>query len=226
MQPSAYRRNVVMITLPVYNEQGAKVDSVEVDESIFGSIVRRKLLKLAVDMYLANRRQGTVATKSRGMVQGSTRKLFRQKGTGRARMGTNRTNVRKGGGVAFAKVPKDWSKRMTSKSRRLARNSAILSKMKDGELLVVDNLKVDSPKTKYITGVLQALKLETSCLIGTADYDKNVYLSARNITKISVLPVGDFNAYDVLKHRNMVITKAGLDKLVEGNKGQTASVNV
>lgn len=202
-----------MIELPVYNEQGQQVDKIQVDEAIFGSVVRHKLLKQAVVMYLANKRQGTAATKSRGMVEGSTRKLFRQKGTGRARMGTIRTNVRRGGGVAFAKASRDFSQKMPKKARRLARNSALLSKMKDGEMLILESLNIDEPKTKRMTGILGALGIDGSCLIGLADSDKNVYLSTRNIEKVNVMPVDEFNAYDLLTHKKVVLTKAGFDKL-------------
>ncbi len=203
-----------MIELPVYNEQGQQVDKVEVDEALFGSVVRHRLLKQAVVMYLANKRQGTAATKSRGMVEGSTRKLYRQKGTGRARMGTIRTNVRRGGGVAFAKTTRDFSQKLPKKARRLARNSALLSKMKDAELMILDKLSVSEPKTKQIASVVNSLGITSSCLIGLADYDRNVYLSARNIKGVNVLPVEEFNAYDLLKHKKVVITREGFDKLL------------
>ncbi len=203
-----------MIELPVYNEQGQQVDKIEVDEALFGSVVRHRLLKQAVVMYLANKRQGTAATKSRGMVEGSTRKLYRQKGTGRARMGTIRTNIRRGGGVAFAKTTRDFSQKLTKKARRLARNSALLSKMKDQELMILDGLNISEPKTKQVAGILNALDIKSSCLIGLADYDRNVYLSARNIAKVNVMPVDEFNAYDLLRHRQVVITREGFDKLL------------
>jgi large subunit ribosomal protein L4 len=209
--------NVVMIELPVYNTTGQKVETVTVDEALLGGIVRRKLLKYAVVMYQANRRLGTVATKSRGMVAGSTRKLYAQKHTGRARMGNIRTCVRRGGGVAFAKTPKDWSLDMPEKAKRLAKNSALLSKMKDGEFLIVDQLGIGGPKTRVISGILKALKIESSCLLGTGDYDKNVYLSVRNLSSVSVLPVNEFNAYDVLRHRKILVTKAGYEKIIAGS---------
>ena len=119
-----------MIELPVLNREGDEVDRIQVDELQFGGRFRGALLKQAIVMYHANKRQGNAVTKSRGMVTGSTRKLFRQKGTGRARMGTARTVIRRGGGVAFAKQNRDFRKRMPKKQRRLARDSAILEKMK------------------------------------------------------------------------------------------------
>jgi large subunit ribosomal protein L4 len=202
-----------MIELAVYNREGKQVDTVKVDESTFGSIVRRRLLHQAVVMYQKNRRQGTVATKSRGMVEGSTRKLYRQKGTGHARASTLRTCVRRGGGVAFAKVPRDFSVRMPKAAKRLARDSALLSKMLGNELLVLDSLQIDQPRTKDVTTLLKALKVEGSCLIGVGDYDRNVYLSTRNIERTSVMPVAEFNAYEVLSHKKVVVTRAGFEKL-------------
>jgi len=204
-----------MIEVPVYNDKGQQIDTVKVEESAFGSVVRRKLLKQAIVMYEANKRQGTVATKSRGMVEGSTRKLYAQKHTGRARMGTIRTNVRRGGGVAFAKVPRDWSLRMPAKARKLARDSAMLSKLKDGSVMIIDRMSASEPKTKYIAGILKALKIERTVLIGTGEYDKNVYLSARNVPDVAVMPVAESNAYDVLKSRNILVTRDGFAKLVQ-----------
>lgn len=211
-----------MLEVPVYNEMGEQIDKISIDEAIFGSIVRRRLLKLAVDMYLANRRQGTVATKSRGQVEGSTRKLYRQKGTGRARAGSIRSPIRRGGGHTFAKQPKDWSKEMPKKERRLARDSAVLSKIRDGELLVIDRLSLERPKTKYIAGVIKALKIEgKSCLIGIADYNRELYLSARNIPRVDIMPVGDFNAYEILAHKYLLITREGFDRLVSMATGRS-----
>jgi len=204
-----------MIEVPVYNDKGQQIDTVKVEESAFGSVVRRKLLKQAIVMYEANKRQGTVATKSRGMVEGSTRKLYAQKHTGRARMGTIRPNVRRGGGVAFAKVPRDWSLRMPAKARKLARDSAMLSKLKDGSVMIIDRMSASEPKTKYIAGILKALKIERTVLIGTGEYDKNVYLSARNVPDVAVMPVAESNAYDVLKSRNILVTRDGFAKLVQ-----------
>lgn len=204
-----------MIELPVYNREGQQIETVAVDEGRFGRVVRRRLLHQAVVMYEKNRRQGTAATKSRGMVEGSTRKLFRQKGTGRARMGNARTVIRRGGGVAFAKVPRDFSVTMPKKARRLARDSALLAKMLDEQLVLIDNLTLDQPRTKEMTAVLKALKIDGSCLIGLPDYDQNVYLSARNLPRTDMMPVKDFNAHAILSHQRLLVTKAGFEKLQE-----------
>lgn len=203
-----------MIEVPVYNEKGQQIETVKVEESAFGSVVRRKLLKQAIVMYEANKRQGTVQTRSRAMVAGSTKKLYAQKHTGRARMGTIRTNVRRGGGVAFGKKPKDWSLGMPAKAKRAARDSAMLAKLKDGAVLIIDKLGPEAPKTKYMATVLKALKLNTNtCLIGTGDYDKNVYLSVRNMQDVAVMAVADFNAFDVLRHKKILMTKDAFTKL-------------
>ena len=134
-----------MIELPIYNVQGQQIDTVKVEESVFGTIVRRKLLKQAVTMYQANKRLGTVKTKGRGMVAGSTRKLYAQKHTGRARAGSIRSCVRRGGGVAFPKFPKDWSLKMPDKARRLARVRPFFQDALWSVYIV--QLTVASPKT-------------------------------------------------------------------------------
>jgi len=206
-----------MIEVPVYNAKGERIETLQVDESSFGTVVRRKLLKQAVVMYEANKRQGTVQTKDRGMVAGSTRKLFAQKHTGNARMGNIRTVVRRGGGVAFGKVPKDWSLRMPSKAKHQARNSALLSKLKDGAVAVVEPMGLGEPKTKVISNLLKAIKFTDTCLIGTKEYDKTLWLSVRNMVDVAVMPVGEFNAYDVLKHRKILVTRDGFDRLLGKN---------
>ncbi len=204
-----------MIDLVVYNREGQEVEKMRVDETKFGDRVRHRLLKQAIVMYHANNRVGTAATKSRGMVKGSTRKLFRQKGTGNARVGNIRTGKRVGGGVTFAKVPRDFSKRMPKKQRRLARDSAVLSKLLANSVVVVDELKFEAPKTREFAGVLSNLKIERSCLVTLGDYDDNVYKSARNLPRIAVMPVSELNAGDVCNHSKLLFTKEALLSLVE-----------
>jgi large subunit ribosomal protein L4 len=196
-----------MIDLAVYNRDGQEVDSLKVDESILGGEVRYPLLKQAIVMYQANKRVGTAATKSRGVVAGSTIKLFRQKGTGRARIGNIRTGKRVGGGVTFAKVTRDFGKRMPKKQRRLARDSAVLAKLLSGDVVVVDELNLEKPRTTDFAGILDNLKIDRSCLVTTGDYDDNLYKSARNIPKIAVMPVDELNAGDICNYRKMLFTK-------------------
>ena len=196
-----------MIDIAVHNRQGKELESLRVDEDIFGGSVRYALLKQAIVMYHANKRVGTAATKSRGMVRGSTRKLFRQKGTGNARVGNARTGKRVGGGVTFAKVARDFGKRMPKKQRRLARDSAVLAKLLSGSVVVVDELNFDGPKTKAFAEVLGNLNIERSCLVTVVDRDDNLYRSARNIPKIDVLAVTDLNAGDICNRQKMLFTK-------------------
>lgn len=207
-----------MIQVTVYDKSGSQVDTIEVDENLFGGHVREALLHQAVVMYHANRRQGTVATRSRGLVCGSTRKLFRQKGTGRARMGNVRTVIRRGGGVAFAKSLRDYSKRMPRKARRLATDSAILNKMQDNEIRVIDELYLEKPSTKAMASVLGALNTGGSCVVSTAAEERNIFLSGRNIQRTIICPVSQLNAYDLLTHRTLVITREAFTALLESRR--------
>ena len=178
-----------MIKLAVYNRDGKEVDSLKVDESAFGGTVRYPLLKQAIVMYHANKRVGTAATKSRSMVAGSGKKLFRQKGTGFARAGNSRTGKRVGGGVTFAKVARDFSKRMPKKQRILARDSAVLAKLLSNNVVVVDELSFERPRTRDFVSILNNLKIERSCLVTTSSADANLYKSVQNVPKVAVMPV-------------------------------------
>jgi large subunit ribosomal protein L4 len=212
-----------MIDLVVYNKDGQEVDSLKVDESALGSSVRYPLLKQAIVMYQANKRVGTAATKGRSMGAGSGRKLFRQKGTGFARVGNRRTGKRVGGGVTFAKVVRNFRKRMPKKQRRLARDSAILAKLLSNNVVVVDGLNFQKPHTSDFISVLSNLKVlsKDSCLVTISDYDDNLYKSAKNIPKVSVMPVAELNAGDICNHRKMLITKeAFLSLLVKDEAGE------
>lgn len=207
-----------MIDVAVYNREGEEIETLQVDENIFGGKVRIPLLKQAIVMYHANKRVGTAATKSRGMVQGSTRKLFRQKGTGNARVGNARTGKRVGGGVTFAKVARDFSKDMPKKQRRLAKDSAILNKLKSGSVVVVDKLEFDAPKTKDFAKILDNLKIDRSCLVAVETRDDNLYKSARNIPKILVSVVADLNAGDICNKQKILFTKDAFMCLINNDK--------
>ncbi|MBN2455896.1 MAG: 50S ribosomal protein L4 [Sedimentisphaerales bacterium] len=198
-----------MIELSVYNTQGETVDSLKVDESIFGGRIRYALLKQAIVMYQANSRVGTAATKGRSMVTGSGRKLFRQKGTGSARVGNIRTGKRVGGGVTFAKEVNDFRKQMPKKQRRLARDSAILAKLLSNNAVVIEGMVFERPRTTEFVGILNKLRIpeKDSCLVTTAQYDRNLYKSARNVNKISVTSVVELNAGQICSHRKMLFTK-------------------
>jgi large subunit ribosomal protein L4 len=209
-----------MIDLAVYNTDGQEVESLKVDEAFFGGSVRYPLLKQAIVMYHANKRVGTAATKGRSMVAGSSRKVFRQKGTGNARIGNIRTGKRVGGGVTFAKSPRDFGKRMPKKQRRLARDSAILAKLLSNNVVVVDGLNFEKPKTKDFIGVLNNLKIERSCLVTINSADVNLYKSAKNVPKVAVMPVSELNAGDICNYRKMLFTKEAFLSVL--NRDQTS----
>jgi len=203
-----------MIDLPVYNNEGKEVDRMQIDEAVFGGRVRAALLKQAIVMYHANKRQGTAGTKSRGMVAGSTAKIFRQKGTGRARMGQNRSVIRTGGGVAFAKKPRDFGQRMPKKQRRLARNSAVLAKMQSNNTVVVDKFDFEEPKTRRFAEVLANLNIDRGCLVATEDYNNNLYKSARNIPRVDILEIDQLNAGDICNKQKLLFTRGALELLI------------
>jgi len=203
-----------MIEVPVYNQAGNKIDTVQVDEAKLGGEVRKNLLKQAIVMYHANQRQGTVRTKARGEVAGSTRKMFRQKGTGNARTGGIRNPIKKGGGHAKQKRPKDWRQAMPKKARRLARNSAILSKIQSNDIRVIDQIALEQPKTKLMAGVFKALGIDRSCLLALPARDENLERSARNIDRTTLTTVDQLNAWDILRNRTLVVTRAGLEKIL------------
>lgn len=205
-----------MLDVPVYNEDGDQIETVSVDEASLGGEVRPALLKQALVMYQANRRQGSSSTKSRGMVAGTTHKLYRQKGTGNARAGSSRTNIRRGGGMAFAKRPRDFRKSMPKKMRRLARDNAILAKILSGDLLLLEELQYEQPKTKRFATMLRQLKAERGCVVALAEQEENIYKSARNIPKTDVMEVAQLNAYDILRRNRLVMTKQSLASLLEG----------
>lgn len=203
-----------MISVPIKSATGGDVGTYEFDPAELAPGINKQLLHDAVVMYEANRRVGTVRTKSRGEVAGSTKKLFRQKGTGRARMGPKRTPIRRGGGMAFAKRPKDWSYRMPKKAVKLATRMALLSKFQDGEAIVLDSLSVDQPKTKVIADMLKALGVDRQgCLLAIRDNDAVLWKSARNIPTLNVAPARELNAYDLLRQKRLVVTKDAMDLL-------------
>jgi large subunit ribosomal protein L4 len=210
-----------MIRLAIYNKDGKEVERLKVDELALGGTVRYHLLKQAIVMYQANKHVGTAATKNRSLVEGSTRKLFKQKGTGNARVGNVRTAKRIGGGVTFAKIARDFGRRMPAKQRRLARDSAVLAKLLSNNVVVVDELNFEKPKTKDFVSILDNLKIDRSCLVTICDYNDNLYKSARNIPKVVVMPVAQLNAGDICNHCKILFTKEAFLTLL--NKDKTNS---
>jgi large subunit ribosomal protein L4 len=214
-----------MPKLTVYDRKGKKVGTYNVEPTDFAPRINKQLLHDAVVMYEANLRQGSHQTKSRGMVAGSTKKMYRQKGTGNARAGHKRSGIRRGGGHIHRIHNRDYSYRLPRKALQSATRMALAAKVRDDELIVIDDLTITEPRTKDMVAILNHLdhKQGDSLLVTTAKHDANVYRSARNIAGVSVAPAGDLNAFSVLSSRRMLVTKAALDALVESakkNKGE------
>jgi large subunit ribosomal protein L4 len=202
------------------NLSGKDVGSYEFDGRELADTISKQLLHDVVVMYEANQRVGTVRTKSRGVVAGSTKKLYRQKGTGRARAGTRRTPVRRGGGHAFAKSPKDWSYRLPKRAVRLATRMALLSKFQDSQAIVLDAFSVDVPRTKTIADMLKALGVsDESCLLAIRNLDPLIWRSGRNIPALWISPCRELNAYQLLHQRRLVVTREAIDYLREQSRG-------
>ena len=203
-----------MLSVPVRNQQGEQVGTYDIDPDELAPRISKQLLHDVVVMYETNRRQGTVQNKSRGMVAGSTKKMYRQKGTGRARMGPKRTPIRRGGGVARARRPVDYGYRLPKKAVRLATRMALRSKFEDEQVVILDRLVLDQPKTRIVAGMLKTLGLaESSCLLATEKHDPDVWRSARNIRGVWISPASDLNAYSLLHQRHLVLTRDVLDQL-------------
>jgi large subunit ribosomal protein L4 len=204
-----------MIEVPVYNQSGEKLKSIQVDEAKLGGEVRKALLKQALVYYHANQRQGTVQTLARGEVAGSTRKMFRQKGTGNARTGGIRNPIKKGGGHAKQKRPKEWRQGLPKKQRQLATRSAILSKIQSNDIRVVDGISFDQPKTKLVAQMYKALGIDRSCLFALNGRDENLERSARNIDRTTLTTVQQLNAWDILRNRTLLMTREGFEQLLK-----------
>ena len=209
-----------MISVPIRDINGGEAGVYEFDPADLAADVNKQLLHDVVVMYEANRRVGTVQTKSRGMVTGSTKKLFRQKGTGRARAGNARTPVRRGGGHAFGKKNRDYSYRLPRKSVRLATRMALLSKFQDDQAIVLSGWGVSEPKTRVISGALKSLGVSGTALLVTNGVDRNVWKSARNIAGTQVLPVSDLNAHVLLRHRTVLLASDAMDSILGRGEAQ------
>ena len=201
-----------MTTLPVYDMSGTKVGDYEIDPEVLAPKVSKQLLHDVVVMYLANQRQGSNKTKTRGEVSGSTKKMYKQKGTGNARAGSKRSGVRRGGGHINARQPRSYYYRLPRKAIQAATRMAIASKISAGSVVVVDQIKMDSPKTKLLASALKALGLEGQTkTLAISGLDRNIYLSGRNIEGLTISPVADLNALTVLRPRKLVMTREALD---------------
>jgi large subunit ribosomal protein L4 len=213
-----------MASFPILNRSGAEVGRYEFDPAEIAPRISKQLLHDVVVMYQANKRQGTVRTKTRSEVAGTSKKMYRQKGTGNARAGSRRSGIRRGGGHIHALLPRDYSYRLPRKAVQAATRMAIASRLIDNEVVVIDELSFGSPKTKDMALILKALGLAgKSTLIATAEADANVYKSGRNIDKVTISPVSELNALTVLVPRRLLVTKAALDAIRQRASAKKAS---
>ncbi|MEK3789467.1 MULTISPECIES: 50S ribosomal protein L4 [Paenibacillus] len=204
-----------MPKVALYNISGSQVGEVELNDAIFGIEPNKHVLHEAVVMQLASLRQGTHKVKGRSEVRGGGRKPWKQKGTGRARQGSIRSPQWKGGGVVFGPTPRSYAYKLPKKVRRLAIKSALSSKVIANEIIVLDALTMNAPKTKEFAAILNNLKADRKALIVAPSYDDNVALSARNIPGVKFVAADGINVLDVLKHDKLIITKEAVQKVEE-----------
>ena len=196
--------------VPVYNIAGEVVRQIEVSDHVFAVPFNETVVHQVMVGQRANARQGTASTKTRGTVHGSTRKLFRQKGTGYARAGSKKSPLRRGGGITFGPHPRDYRQAIPRKMRRLALRCVLSAKAGDGELKVLEEFNFTEPKTKKMAEALSALGIDSSALIVTPEPDENVIMSARNLTKIKTMPANVINVLDILSHKTLLMTEAAV----------------
>lgn len=197
--------------IPVYNVSGQVVKNVTVSDDLFAVPMNDAVVHQAMVAQAANARQGTSSTKTRSEVSGTSQKMFRQKGTGEARAGSRKSGLRPGGGVIFGPKPRDYSKALPKKMRRLAIRCLLSDKVASGSLKVVDTLALDAPKTQEMTKVLSALEIDTTAIIATAGVDETVVLSARNLPQVKTTPANLMNVGDLLKYEKLLLTEQALE---------------
>jgi large subunit ribosomal protein L4 len=203
------------VQIPVYNKNGEETGNIEVSEYVFDIPFNRTVVHQAVVRQRANARQGTSSTKTRSEVTGSTRKLYRQKGTGNARAGSIKSGTRRGGGVMFGPKPRSYRQSMPKKMRQLALRCVLSGKANDKELVVIDELVFEKPVTKEMAGILSVLGVDSTALVVTAEADENVVKSARNIAGISIMPVDLMNVVDILSRKKLLMTVDAVRKAEE-----------
>lgn len=204
-----------MPKVTLYNQDGSQAGEIELNESIFGIEPNKDILFEAIVMQRASKRQGTHKTKVRSEVRGGGRKPWRQKGTGRARQGSIRSPQWRGGGTVFGPIPRSYSYKMPKKQRRIAIKSALSTKVNENNVLVLEDLVFEAPKTKAFASTLKGLSVDTKALIVTANADENVTLSARNIPGVTVVTATGVNVLDVISHDKLIMTKAAVEKVEE-----------
>ena len=204
-----------MAKIDVQDIQGKVVDSLELNDAVFGIEPSSSSVHSVVVMQLANKRQGTHSTLTRAEVRGGGRKPWRQKGTGRARQGSTRSPQWIGGGVVFAPKPRDYSYSVNKKVRRLALKSVLTTKVNEGNLIVLDALEMNAPKTKDFIAMLSAVNAGKKALVVTAENSPNVVKSGRNIPGVDITFVNTLNVYDIMRHDSLIITKEAVRKTEE-----------
>ena len=204
-----------MPKVAVYNINGEQVSEIELNDTVWGIEPNEHVLHQAVVMQLAGKRQGTHSTKTRSMVRGGGRKPWRQKGTGRARHGSIRSPIWRGGGIVFGPHPRSYKISMPKKVRRLAMKSALSGRMQTGDVLVLDSLDMNQPKTKEMVNILTNLSVGSKALVVTAEQNENVLKSARNIPGVKQMKAAGLNVYDILHHDKLIITKDAVAKVEE-----------
>lgn len=204
-----------MPKLALYDQNGSEVGDIEMEDRIFGIEPNEHVLYEAVVMQQASQRQGTHATKNRSAVSGGGRKPWRQKGTGRARHGSIRSPIWVGGGVVFGPTPRSYRYKLPKKVRRLALKSALSLKVKEGDVIVIDQLSLEKPRTKDIIQCLNSLSVEEKALVVTADFNETVYLSARNIQGVTVVTAEGVSVLHILSHNKLIMTKDAVKKMEE-----------
>ena len=202
-----------MAAVDVLNSAGDKVSETQLPDEIFSVPVKTSVLHDVVRSQLASRRAGTAASKTRAMVKGSTRKLFRQKGTGNARAGSIKSPLRKGGGTIFGPSPRSYAFKVPKKVRKLALKMALSSKWEEKNLFVIDDFKLDQIRTKQLASVLDALKLNNLLIVSDAQDDTFLEMSSRNIPQVKVIKTAGLNVYDVLKYRNLLLVESSIQNI-------------
>jgi len=208
-----------MADLPLFSKDGKSAGTVTVDEKLFGDKVRSRLLHQVVVIHEANQREGNAHTKTRGEVEGSTKKPWPQKHTGMARAGTKRSPIWVKGGIVFGPRKREYRMTITDSMRRAALDSALLGKIRDKEVSVIEGVEFEKPRTKQMAALLKVIGFKRTVLLAIPKHSPAVWLSSRNLQDLSVRPVQDLNAYDVIKHKDLLLTKEALDLLVSRKQG-------
>jgi len=208
-----------MADIEIIDQNNKSVGKTSLPDDIFGVEVRKGLLHEVVHNHLANKRQGTASTRTRGMVSGGGKKPYKQKGTGRARAGSNRSPLWKGGGTVFGPHPRDYSYKLPKKVKWSALSSALSAKLADGEVILIDNISVAEPKTKAVKGLLNSLGLKNNVLIIVPEKNEALELASRNIPKVNVARVSELNVYTILSHEKLLISKDAIEKMKEAYSG-------